>query len=43
MIRLIAFLLLSLFATYMESSASFKKKPLKSNDVKIPISNQLLA
>ena len=43
MLRLIAFLVLSLFATYMESSIYIKRKLLKKDQIVVPISNQLPA
>ena len=43
MFKFIAFILLSIFATYMESSLHIKKEIDKSKKSPIPISNQLPA
>jgi len=43
MLRLIAFIVLSIFATYMDSSIYIKRIIDKSKKIIIPVSNQLPA
>ena len=43
MLRFIAFIVLSIFATYMESSIDINRKRSKSKQIPVPITNQLPA